>query len=128
VQLGLLFVSSRQPDVWSLGVLLFLFFCGFNVLEASQPSQASRLAPPSVRGAALGVYNTLQSLGIFAGGAAGGWVAKQLGSQGLFMGCAALMALWLVLAWGMRFMPATQEAASPGGSAVTATTADSSAR
>jgi len=109
-------------------VLLFLFFCGFNVLEASQPSQASRLAPPSVRGAALGVYNTLQSLGIFAGGAAGGWVAKQMGSQGLFLGCAALMALWLVLAWGMRFMPATQEAASPGGSAVTATTADSSAR
>jgi hypothetical protein len=44
------------------------------------------------------------------------------------LGCAALMALWLVLAWGMRFMPATQEAASPGGSAVTATTADSSAR
>jgi len=128
VQLGLLFVSSRQPDVWSLGVLLFLFFCGFNVLEASQPSQASRLAPPSVRGAALGVYNTLQSLGIFAGGAAGGWVAKQLGSQGLFLGCAALMALWLVLAWGMRFMPATQEAARHGGSAVTATTADSSAR
>jgi predicted MFS family arabinose efflux permease len=74
------------------------------------------------------VYNTLQSLGIFAGGAAGGWVAKQLGSQGLFLGCAALMALWLVLAWGMRFMPATAEATSHGRSAVTATTADSSAR
>jgi predicted MFS family arabinose efflux permease len=106
VQLGLLLVSSQQPDVWSLGVLLFLFFCGFNVLEASQPSQASRLAPPSARGAALGVYNTLQSLGIFAGGALGGWVAKQLGSQGLFLGCALLMALWLVVAWGMRFAPA----------------------
>jgi predicted MFS family arabinose efflux permease len=110
VQLGLLFVSSRQPDVFSLGVLLFLFFCGFNVLEASQPSQASRLAPPSARGAALGVYNTLQSLGIFAGGALGGWVAKHLGSQGLFLGCAVLMALWLVLAWGMRFAPPEQAA------------------
>ncbi|NCW39903.1 MAG: hypothetical protein EBV79_06710 [Betaproteobacteria bacterium] len=42
--------------------------------------------------------------------------------------CAALMALWLVLAWGMRFMPATAEATSHGRSAVTATTADSSAR
>jgi MFS family permease len=105
VQLGFLVVASRQPDLLSLGVLLFLFFCGFNVLEASQPSQASRLAPPSARGAALGVYNTLQSLGIFAGGAAGGWVAKHLGSQGLFLGSAVLMALWLVVAWGMRFAP-----------------------
>jgi MFS family permease len=108
VQLGLLFVSSRQPDVTSLGVLLFLFFCGFNVLEASQPSQASRLAPASARGAALGVYNTLQSLGIFAGGALGGWVAKHLGTQGLFLGCAVLMALWLLVAWGMHFVPAAQ--------------------
>ena len=107
VQLGLLLVSSRQPDVLTLGVLLLLFFCGFNVLEASQPSQASRLTPASARGAALGVYNTLQSLGIFAGGALGGWVAKHLGSQGLFLACAVLMALWLVVAWGMKFAPAT---------------------
>jgi predicted MFS family arabinose efflux permease len=118
VQLGLLFVASRQPDVLTLGVLLFLFFCGFNVLEASQPSQASRLAPASARGAALGVYNTLQSLGIFAGGAMGGWMAKHLGVQGLFLACAVLMALWLVVAWGMRFAPAAPSgetaAAEPG--------------
>ena len=87
-------------------MLLFLFFCGFNVLEASQPSQASRLAPASARGAALGVYNTLQSLGIFAGGALGGWVAQYLGSPGLFLGCTVLMAVWLAAAWGMRFVPA----------------------
>ena len=112
VQLGLLLVSSQQPNLISLGVLLFLFFCGFNVLEASQPSQASRLAPPSARGAALGVYNTLQSLGIFAGGAAGGWMAKHWGSQGLFLSCAMLMGLWLLLAWGMRFAMPTQAAAT----------------
>ena len=121
VQLGLLFVASRQPDVLTLGVLLFLFFCGFNVLEASQPSQASRLAPASARGAALGVYNTLQSLGIFAGGAMGGWMAKHLGVQGLFLTCAVLMALWLVVAWGMRFAPAASSgetaAAQPGSTA-----------
>jgi MFS family permease len=123
VQLGLLWVSSRQPDVMSLGVLLFLFFCGFNVLEASQPSQASRLAPPSARGAALGVYNTLQSLGIFAGGAAGGWAAKNLGSQGLFLGCAGLMAVWLVVAWGMHFAPVQApeaDATAPGDGATAA--------
>jgi MFS family permease len=106
VQLGFFVVSNGAPGSVAMGLLLFLFFCGFNILEASQPSLASRLAPASARGAALGVYNTLQSLGIFAGGAAGGWVAKTQGAAGLFLGCAALMGLWIVLAWGMRFTPA----------------------
>jgi predicted MFS family arabinose efflux permease len=101
VQVGLLLVAPH-PAVWALAILLFLFFCGFNVLEASQPSLASRIAPPHARGAALGVYNTLQSLGFFAGGAVGGWLAKNVGSQGVFAMCAALMVLWLAVAWPMR--------------------------
>lgn len=101
VQLALLLIGN-QPGVIALGVVLFLFFCGFNVLEASQPSLASRLAPAHARGAALGVYNTLQSLGLFAGGAAGGWLAKHTGLTGLFGACAAAMLLWLVVAWPMR--------------------------
>ena len=56
----------------------------------------------AARGAALGVYNTLQSLGFFVGGAAGGWLVKGWGPQGLFTGCALAMALWLAVAWGMR--------------------------
>ena len=101
VQVGLLLVAG-QPSVWALAVLLFVFFCGFNVLEASQPSMASRIAPPQARGAALGVYNTLQSLGFFAGGAVGGWLTKSVGAQGLFAACAGLMLVWLVVAWPMR--------------------------
>jgi MFS family permease len=101
VQAGLWAVSLR-PGLAALSVLLFLFFCGFNVLEATQPSLASRLAPPQSRGSALGVYNTLQSLGFFAGGAVGGWLAKNVGWDGLFGACAALMLLWLVVAWPMR--------------------------
>lgn len=101
VQVGLLLVAG-QPSVWALGLLLFVFFCGFNVLEASQPSMASRIAPPHARGAALGVYNTLQSLGFFAGGAVGGWLTKSVGAQGLFAACAVLMGVWLVVAWPMR--------------------------
>jgi predicted MFS family arabinose efflux permease len=81
---------------------LFVFFCGFNILESCQPSLASRLAPKHARGTALGVYNTLQSLGFFAGGAVGGWLAKTAGPQALFMVCAGLMLLWLLLAWPMR--------------------------
>jgi predicted MFS family arabinose efflux permease len=101
VQLGFLAVADA-PTLPLLAALLFLFFCGFNVLEATQPSLASRMAPPQSRGAALGVYNTLQSLGFFAGGAVGGWLAKNVGLAGLFGTCAALMLLWLLAAWPMR--------------------------
>jgi len=98
------FLAMSSPPLWSLAILLFLFFCGFNVLEASQPSLASRLAPTGSRGAALGVYNTLQSLGIFAGGAIGGLLIKNTGASGVFTASAALMLVWLGVAWGARFV------------------------
>ena len=101
VQVALLWVSSGAPSVTGLAWLLFAFFCGFNVLEATQPSLVSRIAPASSRGAAMGVYNTLQSLGFFAGGVMGGQLVKSYGTQGLFLTCAALMVLWLVVAWPM---------------------------
>jgi MFS family permease len=106
VQLGFLWAASHAasavPSLGLLGALLFLFFCGFNVLEASQPSLASRLAPAHARGAALGVYNTSQSLGFFAGGALGGWIVKAHGAEGLFVVCGGLMLLWLLVAWPMK--------------------------
>lgn len=105
MQLGLL-GSLEAPRLPVLAVLLFVFFCGFNVLEATQPSLASRLAPPQARGAALGVYNTLQSLGLFTGGALGGFLLKHQGAGTLFMVNAGAMALWLVLVWGMDAVPA----------------------
>jgi len=98
------FMTLGQPQLWLLALLLFLFFCGFNVLEASQPSLASRLAPPGSRGAALGVYNTLQSLGIFAGGAFGGLLLKRVGAFGVFGASTALMLVWLVVAWGTHYV------------------------
>lgn len=104
VQLGLgtLAASGAAPTLWVLGPLLFLFFCGFNALEATQPSLVSRMAPATLRGAALGSYNTLQSLGLFAGGALGGALVKWAGASGLFATTAVLTALWLVLTWPLR--------------------------
>ena len=110
VQLGLWWLVQGAPTLTALALLLFVFFCGFNVLEASQPSMVSRLAPAAVRGAAMGVYNTLQSLGLFAGGMAGGWLTKTYGAQGLFAVCALGMLVWLVIAWPMR-QPVLQGAA-----------------
>jgi hypothetical protein len=72
IGLGMLAASGTIPTVWCMALLMFVFFCGFNALEASQPSLVSRMAPAPLRGTALGAYNTLQSLGLFAGGA---WAA-----------------------------------------------------
>ena len=117
VQLGLWWAAqqaaSGTPSLSLLAWLLFVFFCGFNILESCQPSLASRVAPQHARGAALGVYNTLQSLGFFVGGAAGGWLAKTAGPQALFLACGALMLLWLLLAWPMRAPGRYDQPAAP---------------
>lgn len=85
-----------------LAALLVAFFAAFNVLEALLPSLASRIAPAHARGTAIGVYNTTQTLGLFCGGLAGGWLAQRYGPAAVFGGCAALAIGWLALAAGMR--------------------------
>ena len=102
IALGLLFASGSTPSLIALGAVLFVFFCGFNALEATQPSLVSRMAPANLRGAALGSYNTMQSLGLFAGGALGGVLIKTLGAPGLFSVTAALCAIWLIITWPLR--------------------------
>ena len=82
--------------------LLLAFFVAFNILEASLPSLVSRVAPPASRGTALGVYNTTQALGLFVGGAVGGWLAKNFGDPAVFVFGFAVIALWLGVASRMR--------------------------
>src|SRR5690606_34642899 len=97
---------SLGPDgLGAIGGLLFAFFWGFNVLEACLPSMVSRLAPAAAKGAALGVYNTAQSLGLFAGGALGGWILSRADGAAVFMACAAILAVWLLVAIGQRRWP-----------------------
>lgn len=106
---------QASPSAVVLTLVLFVFFWGFNVLEASQPSFVSRLAPAQVRGTAMGVYNTLQSLGLFAGGAAGGWLVKNFGPAGLFITGFSAMFVWLVIAWPMRIPATTATVAAKAG-------------
>lgn len=101
VQAGFLW-SHAAPSLPLVVALLSLYFLGFNVHEALQPSLVSRYAPAAQRGAALGVFNTLMSLGIFAGGLAGGAVARLAGQSGIFVLGGGLSLLWLALAWPMR--------------------------
>jgi len=63
---------------------------------------ASRTAPPSAKGTAVGVYSSVQSLGAFIGAAAGGLISQRLGSAWIYGFCAAAILLWLAVAAGMR--------------------------
>ena len=98
VQLGLHFAGS---GLWPLALWLTLFFVAFNVLEATQPSWISRIAPPHAKGTALGIYNTLQSLGLFLGGALGGWLAQHHGAGAVSLFCAGLALVWLAASAGL---------------------------
>jgi MFS family permease len=93
--------------------LLLAFLVAFNVLEATLPSVVSRIAPPASRGTALGVYNTTQSLGLFVGGAVGGWLAGRFGDSAVFVFGIAIAALWLGAAWRMRIPGESAERTFP---------------
>ena len=107
VALGL---AAQPPGLVAMGGLLFAFFTGFNILEASLPSLVSRIAPPDAKGAALGIYNTTQALGLFAGGALGGWLQSRWGGGTVFAMCALLLVVWLAAAAGHRRWPAARGA------------------
>jgi len=77
------------------------------------PSLVSRLAPSRGRGVAIGVYSTTQTLGVFFGGLLGGWIGRDYGAAGVFWACAALCAVWLAVAAGMKpLRPAVNELSS----------------
>lgn len=101
--------AAEPVSLAAFAALLLLFFAAFNVLEAAVPSMVSRLAPPDVKGTALGVYNTVQALGLFAGGALGGWASSRFGGVAVFLLCAAVLGLWGWVALGQRRWP------QPGG-------------
>ncbi|MCL2877009.1 MAG: hypothetical protein FWF12_12220, partial [Betaproteobacteria bacterium] len=64
---------------------------------AMQPSLISRIVSPGIKGAALGVYNTLQSVGLFLGGAIGGWVVQRYGETAVGWCCGTIALAWLAL-------------------------------
>lgn len=82
--------------LWATVAWLVAFFVAFNVLEALQPSLVSRLAPPSYKGLALGLYNTTQALGVFAGAAIGGLLVSR-GYAAVFWLTACLALFWYVV-------------------------------
>ncbi len=80
---------------------LWLFFVGFNLLEATLPSLVSKTAPGDMRGTAMGIYSTSQFLGAGIGGSVGGWCYGHYGASGVFLMCGLAAASWLLLAISM---------------------------
>jgi MFS family permease len=104
-QLGM---AASMDHFWGIVVALTAYFIAFNILEATLPSLISKIAPVGAKGTAMGVYNTSQSLGLFFGGALGGWLSQNYGFSAVFMFSASLMTIWLIAALGMRPPPAVK--------------------
>ena len=90
---------------WGIVASLFVYFVAFNILEASLPSLISKMAPAAYKGTAMGVHNTAQSFGMFLGAVMGGYLSHKIGYSAVFVFCAVLMGVWLLLAFGMKTPP-----------------------
>jgi len=100
--------ASLIGNFWGIIFSLFAYFVAFNILEASLPSLISKLAPAAAKGTAMGVYNTSQSLGVAVGGLVGGYLAHHYSYSVVFMFCAVLMSVWLLLTFSMKTPPSVK--------------------
>jgi MFS family permease len=105
ILIGQLLLGVAAHTIMAVAAILFIYFLGFNILEASQPSLVSKLAPGNRKGAAAGVYNTTQSIGLAMGGVIGGWLLKVDGQSAVFFACSGLVACWLIIAASMKQPP-----------------------
>lgn len=100
-----LFFWRFGDSLRALVVATVVFFTAFNLLEATLPSLISKVSPAGGKGTAMGVYSTSQFLGSALGGIMGGWLYQHGGLSVVFLGCAALAALWFAFAVTMREPP-----------------------
>ncbi|MCG6865952.1 MAG: MFS transporter [Thiogranum sp.] len=95
-------LSLLHGSVLSIALLLFVFYSAFNLLEAILPSLIAKVAPPDRKGTAMGVYSSSQFFGAFVGGSVGGLLHGRYGLGSVFLFCAAVALLWLLLAVTMK--------------------------
>lgn len=98
-QLGM---AAKLDSMTSIVVWLTLYFIAFNVLEATQPSIISKVAPADAKGTAMGVYNTTQALGFAVGSSVGGLLYHQGGALPVHLFCAVLIGIWLLVTFGLK--------------------------
>ncbi|MBB6115931.1 MULTISPECIES: MFS transporter [Rahnella] len=98
--------------LWSAGLHLWvviagiqLFFLAFNVMEAILPSLISKESPAGYKGTAMGLYSTSQFIGVAIGGSLGGYVYGNAGADAVFLLCAAIAVVWLLVSATMTEPP-----------------------
>ena len=89
-------------NLYALIAGLWVFFCGFNLLEATLPSLISKTAPGDLKGTAMGAYSSSQFMGAFIGGTTGGWIYGEWGASYVFLFCAFAAGTWLLVALFMN--------------------------
>ncbi len=95
---GLSQASGSLVEMW---ITLFLFFMGFNLLEASLPSLISKECRAGSKGTAMGAYSTSQFMGAFLGGSVGGLLLEHAGITGVLALMAVVLCCWLGVALTM---------------------------
>jgi MFS family permease len=99
----LLWVSPA--NVWNIGIILCLFFTAFTLLESILPSLVSKMAPLTIKGAAMGVYSTSQFFGIAFGGALGGFISAHFGHYSVYLLNCAICLCWFGYLWSLANIP-----------------------
>ena len=84
------------------GVGASFFFIGLNMFEPLLQSFVSKFAKVHQKGAALGVANTFSYVGMFLGGAIGGYAYGHFGRGGVAILVIAVTAFWALWIIGMR--------------------------
>ncbi|MEE8344546.1 MAG: MFS transporter [Woeseiaceae bacterium] len=95
--IGQLILAFGSFAVLPVFIALAVFFAGFNFLEAGLPARLSILADGEFRGASLGVFSSSQFLGAFAGGLIGGVFLAGGEPSRVFIACASLAGVWLLI-------------------------------
>jgi predicted MFS family arabinose efflux permease len=78
------------------------FFIGFNMFEPLLQSFVAKFAKVHQKGAALGVANTFAYVGIFLGGAIGGYLYQNFSASGVVWFVVGISMFWIYWILGMR--------------------------
>jgi len=101
IAVAFILMGWSNSIIW-FGVGATFFFIGFNMFEPLLQSFVSKFAKVHQKGAALGVANTFAYVGIFLGGAIGGWLYQHFGSGGVATFVLIVSIFWAVWIYTMR--------------------------
>ncbi len=101
VALSFILMAWSNSIFW-FGVGTTAFFIGFNMFEPLLQSFVSKFAKVHQKGTALGVANTMAYIGIFLGGAVGGYMYEHFNRVGVAILVIFISLFWIIWVLTMR--------------------------